>query len=497
MPKNEQTILLSGLSKEKSLAICYETYQKLEWTVLYAGEDRLLGMTTGKQGGKGQQITASIDDNGLTVSSEMVNEESFDLMGRNKKNVDRFIANFETLKSVISEEDVNSHLATIELLRIETQRTIEQEQKEAEEVSRAMNLSGSNLYATYTITGINILVFILMAFDGAGIFDANVLVHIKWGSNFSPLTLSGDWWRLLTNIFIHFGIIHLLMNMYCLYTIGVYLEPMLGKYRYVTAYVSAGVLASIASLWWHSGTVNSAGASGAIFGLYGLFLAMLTTDLIPKKVKDQLLKSIGIFVVYNLIYGVKSGIDNAAHIGGLISGIFIGCLYVISIRKQKREEREKWTVPAVAGITVVVAAFFLQYHIQTADRSGIFKEIKYAFYKDTQKFNATYDNFIELQNAALAPINDSNVQLNEALSLTIQSVTLRKWAEALSLTDDMQAYDVADEMKAKVPVIKRYIGLQIEKAKLIQLLIKDNSAANNQKLQTLNEEINKEVQTLQ
>ena len=79
----------------------------------------------------------------------------------------------------------------------------EQEVKDAEEIDAAMNLSNSNLYVTYAIIAINVLVFILMAINGAGIMETNGLVHIKWGSNYTPLTLSGDWWRLVSNVFIH------------------------------------------------------------------------------------------------------------------------------------------------------------------------------------------------------------------------------------------------------------------------------------------------------
>src|SRR6185312_11730891 len=102
-------------------------------------------------------------------------------------------------------------------LRMATLQQAEEEKKEAIELREAMNVGGGNLYATYAIMGLNVLVFILMAMNGAGIVDANGLVHIKWGSNFAPLTLTGDWWRLITNLFIHFGIIHLLANMYALY----------------------------------------------------------------------------------------------------------------------------------------------------------------------------------------------------------------------------------------------------------------------------------------
>lgn len=227
------------------------------------------------------------------------------------------------------------------------------EQKEVEEVDRAINNSSNTIYATYTIIGINVLVFILMLFDGAGLLDSNTLVHIKWGSNYSPLTLSGDWWRLITNIFIHFGIIHITMNMYCLYSVGVYLEPILGKVKYIAAYLCTGILASITSLWWHSEGVNSAGASGAIFGMYGLFLALLTTtNLIPKKIRRALLQSTVIFVVYNLVYGIKSGVDNAAHIGGLLSGFILGYLYVINHLTRRKTLDQKHSDRGIMSLII-------------------------------------------------------------------------------------------------------------------------------------------------
>ena len=163
---------------------------------------------------------------------------------------------------------------------------------------------------------------------------------INWGGNFSPYTTSGDWWRLITCVFVHIGIIHLLFNMYALYTIGVYLEPMLGKTKYIVAYLCTGVFASLVSLWWHETPVASAGASGAIFGMYGLFLALLSTNLIPKQVRSQLLQSIGIFVFYNLVYGMRSGVDNAAHIGGLVSGLMIGYIYYLQLQKKRGIQRQ-------------------------------------------------------------------------------------------------------------------------------------------------------------
>jgi rhomboid protease GluP len=94
-------------------------------------------------------------------------------------------------------------------------------------------------------------------------------------------------------MFLHAGLVHLVFNMYALLYIGVYLEPLLGRWRYLTVYIACGVLASLTSTWWRIENVGI-GASGAIFGLFGVFLALLTTNFVEKNVRKPMLRSIAI-----------------------------------------------------------------------------------------------------------------------------------------------------------------------------------------------------------
>ncbi len=189
-------------------------------------------------------------------------------------------------------------------------------------------------FITPIILNLNLAVFLLMAANGVSMAQPDSVSLLTWGANYGPLTQGGQWWRLLSSCFLHIGIVHLLMNMYAFLLIGAQLEPRLGRLRFSIAYLLTGIIASGTSLWWHSHTI-SAGASGAIFGMYGVFLALLTTDLVEKRSRKQLFASILFFVVYNLLGGLKEGVDNAAHLGGLIAGLAIGYCYVPRLRTER------------------------------------------------------------------------------------------------------------------------------------------------------------------
>lgn len=172
---------------------------------------------------------------------------------------------------------------------------------------------------TYSLIFICILVFILMYVLGNGSTDNYTL--LVFGANVDTLTKNGDYYRLFTSMFLHIGILHLLCNMYSLYIIGKEVENVFGKVKYLIIYLLSGIAGSILSLAFNHNTI-CAGASGAIFGLLGALLyfgyyyrtylgATLTRSILP-------------VIVLNLIIGfTSSGIDNAAHIGGLVGGILI------------------------------------------------------------------------------------------------------------------------------------------------------------------------------
>ena len=212
--------------------------------------------------------------------------------------------------------------------------------------------SESTIGLTQIIFGINAAVFLGMAISASNIMNFSPLELVRWGGNLGALTISGEWWRLLTNVFVHGGIIHIAFNMWCLWNLGALAESLYGRWTYATIYLICGVGASLASAAWHPYT-PSVGASGAIFGLAGALLAAfkLGEFSVPRSALSGTLRSLGAFVVYNLIFGFAiPGIDNAAHIGGLITGLIVGALVALITPQQQQAPRR-----AVIFVAVLIA----------------------------------------------------------------------------------------------------------------------------------------------
>ena len=170
-------------------------------------------------------------------------------------------------------------------------------------------------YITLGIILINFIMFMLMYIFGKGSTDAYTLV--KFGALYKPLVLKGEVFRLLTTAFLHIGVIHLLVNNYSLYVLGSQMESFLGKFKYLFVYIISAICGSLMSIVFSSNV--SAGASGAIFGLLGslLYFGYNYRVFLGNVLKSQIIP----LIILNLGLGFMiSGIDNAAHIGGLIGG---------------------------------------------------------------------------------------------------------------------------------------------------------------------------------
>lgn len=172
-------------------------------------------------------------------------------------------------------------------------------------------------YVTLGIILINFILFLLMYVLGNGSTDASTLV--KFGALYKPFVLSGEYFRVFSTAFLHIGVIHLLVNSYSLYVIGSQMESFLGKIKFLFVYLVSAISGSLMSLIFTDAV--SAGASGAIFGLLGsmLYFGYNYRVFLGNVLKSQIIP----LIILNLFIGVMlPGIDNAAHIGGLVGGLF-------------------------------------------------------------------------------------------------------------------------------------------------------------------------------
>jgi len=188
--------------------------------------------------------------------------------------------------------------------------------------------SESSVTLTQVIFGANVMVFIAMVIASGPSLDFTGVVMDRFGANFGPYTLSGQWWRLLTYMFLHNDLMHIGFNMWCLWDLGALCESLYGRWTFGTIYILTGIAGGLASVAWNP-LVLSVGASGAIFGLAGALIASfyLGEFSLPKVAIQGTLRSLLIFVGFNVFFGsLFPGIDNACHAGGLISGLILGAL---------------------------------------------------------------------------------------------------------------------------------------------------------------------------
>ena len=199
---------------------------------------------------------------------------------------------------------------------------------------------------TYLLLGINVAVYLWMVLHGVSATLPNNMQLQHFGANSADLVLiHGQWYRLLTATFVHIGIIHIAMNMWCLWNLGLLGEPLLGPLGIVAVYVLTGVAGNLLSVAWDVATANflhaplaavssiGAGASGAVFGITGILIVLLSNRKLPipwfelKRLRTSVVR----FAAINLIIGASSivlagsvRIDNSAHIGGFLAGLALG-----------------------------------------------------------------------------------------------------------------------------------------------------------------------------
>ncbi len=185
------------------------------------------------------------------------------------------------------------------------------------------------VFVTQVLVVLNVLVYAAMVVSGVDPINPTIPELIEWGANFGPaVMLQGEWWRMLSSVFVHIGALHLAVNMWALWNLGQFCERLYGNLTFALVYLVAGVGGALGSIAWNP-VVVSAGASGAVFGICGAVLAFLLfrPGALPPEIVRGLRSRMVVIIGINLAFGFSVGfVDNAAHVGGLLTGALAGAL---------------------------------------------------------------------------------------------------------------------------------------------------------------------------
>ncbi len=225
---------------------------------------------------------------------------------------------------------------------------------------------------SYVLVGLLALIWVALEAVGVLVFGVrnateDGLFMLIFGAKYNPLITAGEWWRLLTAAFLHFGLLHLLANCFALYQLGPAIERFFGRDRFLVIYLLAGLYGNVASYLLADSL--SAGASGAVLGLLGAFIAYLRRyQRLFGQSGQAMLRWMLATALFNLVYGLTAGrIDNFAHAGGFLAGLILGQLLTPRYAQRMRDDgavvwsdisdrRRTWWAAALGLLGVIAAA---------------------------------------------------------------------------------------------------------------------------------------------
>ena len=214
-------------------------------------------------------------------------------------------------------------------------------------------------WVSYALVLVNVAVWLLTLLSGAALLQAPADKMLVWGGNAASEVQRGHWWRLLTAVFLHSGLMHLAMNMAALLCSGPTVERVYGSRRFLLLYLGAGLAGSALSLHFSAQQATAVGASGAVFGVAGALLvaALRHRRFLPTVLSVYTLGGIGLLMLDALVRGFGSErVDNAAHVGGLLAGCLLALILPERISGRHGAREARWRTAAAAAAALAITA---------------------------------------------------------------------------------------------------------------------------------------------
>ncbi|MGQ7853998.1 rhomboid family intramembrane serine protease [Pedobacter sp. WC2501] len=445
-PKIEKFIPLADFPADKYLIIARQAIENLGWSLSHVSESGLIAYTPISFQSYSEEVSIRIHGNFAVVKSECVGIQMlFNDYGKNDLNLEKFFHEFEY---------VEFHLKNVweDSLSKFHQLIATQDDQYFEKAPLATKNKIKNVLFLffpqkgYTVTPIivllNTLYFLAIIFFSV-VFIAHLSLKtgnasqddyieeikqlsLNFGVNQRNLVLDGQYWRLITYQFIHGSVSHLFFNMYALVYLGLMIENKLGWKKYLFIYLMSGVCGGLVSLIFHQEGVMM-GASGAIMGLYGAFIALLINKSFERRATQALLAStliVSLLVLINGAFGKR--VDNAAHIGGFVSGFIF--TYLLNYKWDKTFEVKTW---ARYAVSVLLFLMFFSGVLHFSPKYGTeeYRKLKDTFNGNLGSLNGIMNLKISLpKDVKLASIKEDGIipmERNLAVIKQMQALNLK------------------------------------------------------------------------
>lgn len=233
--------------------------------------------------------------------------------------------------------------------------------REASDFRESLERATPTTPVTYAIFALNIAIYAAMVLGGVDPMKPRLIDLIGWGGDYGPLTVDGQWWRLVSATFVHAGLMHLFYNMLALAYVGQTVERLLGNAMFALVYLVSGIGGGLLALCWNPMIVH-VGASGAIFGVYGVLGALVLTGrgALPPHVAAATGRFVAVFVGINLLYSLQPGVSLAAHCGGFVTGFLCGLAAGRTASGDGSDPRRALAVGGVAAALLAIGLGTMQ-----------------------------------------------------------------------------------------------------------------------------------------
>jgi rhomboid protease GluP len=323
---------------------------------------------------------------------------------------------------------------------------------------------------TMIFIGVNLGVFLLMWMAGGMSVtgtDENVLRG--FGAKVNELIdQQHQYWRFVTSVFIHIGFLHIFFNMYALWIIGQEIERLYGSSRFVIIYLVCGIAGSLASYLYNPGAM-SAGASGAIFGLFGVMavFAFRYRKELPSGLASEIKRRILPVILINLAIGFSiKVVDNAAHIGGLLTGVVL-CFLIPYKRPHEKATASVWRIFLVASLLVIVASFasaFINYDGPRPSLANLRSSPGSSGEESLKGINTAADALVESVNSFSKIVTGKNERADTRPALDAVERGIQALKNVPKVTDDSDLFKqrLLDLLTRQKEIIERHNQMKIK-----------------------------------